>query len=142
MEEELEQERLRLQPFLEFYRFATGSLNANSELQNYASGVHFQEFENEWYEDAFHDEEYNLEDSNSDWNDVDTLNLEFRRQNRHLPESLFVGSNHKSCDFARFLLSFKSHNLKIGDTIMAEIVGMFASFLPKGILHIYSLITI
>ena len=45
---------------------------------------------------------------------------------------LFPGSAYLSKDLARFLLSLKARHLKIGDGVLAHIVGAMATFLPKG----------
>lgn len=47
-------------------------------------------------------------------------------------EPLFPGSAYETKDLARFLLSFKARHLKIGDGLIAHIVGILATFLPKG----------
>ena len=44
---------------------------------------------------------------------------------------LFTGSEYRAKDLARFLLSFKARHLKVGDGILANIVAMMATFLPK-----------
>jgi len=133
MDEEFERERLRLLPFLEYYRFASGNLSSTTQLKNYAAELITND--DVWYEDAFHTSEDDLIDTNSDWCNVDVLDLSYAKLIHDVPRPLFEGSSHTTCDFARFLLSLKSHNLKVGDTIIAEIVGMFASFLPEGNVH-------
>jgi len=45
---------------------------------------------------------------------------------------LFAGSQHLGKDLARFLLSFKARHLKIGDVLLAHMVGLMATFLPEG----------
>jgi hypothetical protein len=132
-DDDLEQERERLLPFIQYYRFATGALDSAVDLQDYVNEqILMKEDEDVWFENAFHDEEDDHNNENIDWQNVDVLDLNYSKVKNSLPVPLFEGSHHTSRDLARFILSFKSNNLKIGDNIIAEIVGMFASFLPKG----------
>ena len=45
---------------------------------------------------------------------------------------LFEGGVHSAKDLARFLLSLKARHMKIGDGILGNIVGIMATFLPRG----------
>jgi hypothetical protein len=126
-EDAVEQERQRLLPFFNFRRITTAVSN---------SGVTVDERANiDWYEDAFNDAIINEMDDNNEWLNVDILDFGYSKRVDDVPVSLFNGSSHTARDLARFILSFKSHNLKVGDYIIAEIVGMFASFLPTGIFN-------
>ena len=136
MNESLELENDRLQPLLNYHRLANGELNEPNNFHNFLQGTLGAtdfDVEIDWNEDGFNNND-NFDDNMDDkWGNTRNLNLHYSKFNIEVPDQLFEGSRHTSRDLARFILNFKSNNLKIGDTIIAEIVGMFASFLPKGI---------
>jgi len=131
MDENLLLEEQRLQPLLSYYQSINVGLNDFFQERLQPNDVVV-----DWDEDAFNNYDNNvddIDDNDSKWGNVRKLKLHYSKINMTVSEQLFEGSHHSSRDLARFILSFKSNNLKIGDNIIAEIVGMFASFLPEGI---------
>ena len=137
MDEDLEEEQQLLEPLINYHRFATGELNSDRNFNKFVEQTIMKDSSDvDWDEDAFNNipsYDDDVEFTTNEWCDVKLLKLHYPKAKVEIPEKLFAESNHTSRDLARFILSFKSNNLKIGDNIIAEIVGMFASFLPEGI---------
>jgi hypothetical protein len=133
IEDNLEQERERLRPFLNYRQVVTGDWNSVIGSRNDIEEIKSDDADHfDWYENAFNDEDLNEISNNNDWFNVDLMDFGYSKRSHDVPVPLFHGSTHTGRDLARFILSFKSHNSKVGDNIIAEIVGMFASFLPAG----------
>ena len=95
IEANLEQESERLQPLLNYHRFASGNLNSEVGLQNYIQEVIVDEADDvDWYENAFNDPELNDFENNDDWFNVDILDFGYSKSSDDVPISLFDGSNH------------------------------------------------
>jgi hypothetical protein len=96
--------------------------------------------EEEWAEEAYNDDFYEENTACEDdvvpeyFGQCDQLVTSYPED--HLMEEglsnrpLYRGCTHTSKDLARFLLSFKARHLKVGDGILANIVGILATFLP------------
>ena len=126
-------ERIRLEPFIRFHEFATGHLNSDVNLTNYINRNNLVNDVNvDWDDNSFANGREDEIILNTDWIDVDELNLQYAKVTNDHDKALFEGSEHKASDFARYILHFKSQNLKLGDFMTAELVGIMASFLPRG----------
>ena len=98
-----------------------------------------------WHEEGFLDDFYDEEDAENANAELDVVPDYFEECETLVTSyaatsdgadlatlPLFPGSAYLSKDLARFLLSLKARHLKIGDGILAHIVGAMATFLPKG----------
>jgi len=87
-----------------------------------------------WNEDPFHDVEPMDGDltMNAMWQGIPECCADMAERFARGDEPLFEGSRHKGKDMARFFLALKCKHYKMGDTAIAGMVGMMASFLPEG----------
>ena len=94
----------------------------------------FYEWDDVWNEEPFDDGGEDLNKENPMWEGVPQCCADMSSKFQRGDEPLFDGSKHKGKDLARFVLGLKCKHFKMGDTAVAGIMGMLASFLPEGTL--------
>jgi hypothetical protein len=101
-----------------------------------------QNVDDDWNENAFQDNFYEEDNEEGVEDVVPEYFLSCERMVTTYPEDqrvkenisirpLFPGRAYSAKDLARFLLSFKARHLKLGDGILANIVAIMATFLPR-----------
>ena len=77
-------------------------------------------------------DDFNYYGENETWINLTILNIGFYHEELNCNELLFDQSAYTCKDLARFLYSLKSCHLNMGDSLFGEIIGLMATFLPKG----------
>ena len=77
MEEDLELERQRLLPFLNYFKFASGALDNDENLRQHVEETITSDID--WEENAFDDGEHYIEDNNPDWYNLKVLDITYAK---------------------------------------------------------------
>ena len=90
-----------------------------------------------WDERGFHDSDFQPDDYDptliESMQDAEQFTTGYGPNQYVVPgNSIYKGSLHSGKDMARYLLAVKARHLKMGDGVFASVVGIMATFLPRG----------